>query len=376
MTKYGIFGGVFDPFHYEHLKIIEDAHNDFNLEKIIVLPSFNPPHKSHEIASFQDRINIINMFIKDINWIILEDIEKQLDLSKSYTYMILEQLKKKYFGEFVYIIGGDSLINFPKWKNPDIIATMTSILVYPRKGYPNLDKAVAEVKSKFNASIYLANTILEDVSSSEIRAMIEINDINIVKFLPNDVLDYIKKSRLYSEYSEIILKLKNEVSPKTFIHSLNTARYSVRLASKFGIQFHKSFLAGLLHDCAKGGDFGQNEYNNITFPVIHQYASAKKAQNYFGIDDIDIIDAIKYHTTGNKNMSLLAKIIYVADKVEYSRNYEEVDNLRIIADENIDKAFIAILKNTIDLLNKNRLPIDKLTIETLLWYNDGKIQKD
>lgn len=373
MTKYGIFGGVFDPFHYEHLKIIKDAYNNYGLDKIILVPSFNPPHKSHEITSFQDRINIINMFIKDIDWVILEDIESRLALPQSYTFLILEQLKKKYLGEFVYIIGGDSLINFPNWKNPDIVANLTSLLVYPRKGYPNLSQALEIARNTYDAHIEVAGLELSDISSSELRVMLETNDVKLIELLPSDVLKYIKDKKIYSVYSEILLKLKEQISIGTFNHSINTALYAVRLASKVGIQFHKAFLAGLLHDCAKGDTFEESEYKNINPSVIHQYTSANKAQKYFGIEEKDILDAIKYHTTGCKEMSLLGKIIYVADKVEYSRDYPKSSEFRKLADENIDKAFIAILKNTIDYLDKKRYPIDKLTIETLMWYNDCKI---
>lgn len=230
--KYGVFGGVFDPIHNEHVKILINSHQKLNLDAIILVPSFNPPHKNQCLADYEDRLKMIDLCVSDIPWVIVDCIEKDLNLADSYSYLILEKLLCKYKGSFTYIIGGDSLSNFSNWKNPNIIAQMVKLAVFPRKGYHDLNKCAEEMRQNYNASIELIDFDLDDVSSSEIRALIEVKSPRARGMLSDKVYDYIVNNNIYSEYSQIISKFKKSVSAKLYAHSIETAIYAVKLASE------------------------------------------------------------------------------------------------------------------------------------------------
>ena len=154
-------------------------------------------------------------------------------------------------------------------------------------------------------------------------------------------------------------KLKKKLSEKRYKHSLGVCDEAVKLARIFGADEEKAYIAGLLHDCAKGYDIDKQielcveygiELDKITLAckaVIHAPLGAAVAKDKYGIDDEEILEAIRCHTVAKENMSLLDKIIYIADMIEPMRDFSGVDKLRKTAYEDIDKAFIMGLKQSI-----------------------------
>ncbi len=154
-------------------------------------------------------------------------------------------------------------------------------------------------------------------------------------------------------------KLKKTLSEKRYKHSLGVCDEAVKLARIFGADEEKAYIAGLLHDCAKGYDTDKQielcaeygiELDKITLAckaVIHAPLGAAVAKDKYGIDDEEILEAIRCHTVAKENMSLLDKIIYIADMIEPMRDFSGVDKLRKTAYEDIDKAFIMGLKQSI-----------------------------
>lgn len=154
-------------------------------------------------------------------------------------------------------------------------------------------------------------------------------------------------------------KLKSMLSEKRYKHSLGVCDEAVKLAEKYGADTEKAYTAGILHDCAKGYDTDEQiklcqKYgvvlDDITLackPVIHAPLGAKIAKTEYGVNDKDVLDAIMCHTVAKENMSLLDKIIYIADMIEPMRDFDGVEELRKAAYENIDRAFILGLKQSI-----------------------------
>lgn len=154
-------------------------------------------------------------------------------------------------------------------------------------------------------------------------------------------------------------KLKRTLSEKRYKHSLGVCDEAVKLAKLYGADTEKAYMAGLLHDCAKGYDTNKQielcaEYgialDKITLSckaVIHAPLGAAVAKDEYGIDDEEILEAIRCHTVAKENMSLLDKIIYIADMIEPMRDFDGVDKLRKAAYKNIDEAFIMGLKQSI-----------------------------
>lgn len=366
--KYGIFGGTFDPFHNEHLKIIENAIIDLKLDKLIIVPSYNPPHK--KIATdFKKRVDIINLYIGKNPKVIVEEIENELKLSESYTYLILEKLINKYGNNVCFIMGGDSLVDFKDWMHPDVIAKRTPIIVYPRGDTQNMLDAKRFAEKDFNATIQLLSLPLCNLSSTFVRLLFEIGSTKAAKYISREAYNYIVNNNIYGEH-KMLKVLKMEVNNKTFMHSLNTAECALELAWRNpNINLNDVLIAALLHDCAKKDIILKPRYNGVSEAVVHQYTSADKAAVFFGVSKPLVLDAIRYHTTGKPYMTTLGKIVYIADKIEASRTYEGVEGLRAYAEHDIDNAFFKILEHSFEHATKKAERVDILTEITLLWYN-------
>ena len=171
------------------------------------------------------------------------------------------------------------------------------------------------------------------------------------------------------EESKIKKYLENALSENRFKHSLGVAEEAERLADKYGTDKKKAYLAGLVHDVAKeiDTDSARNMLKDrfgirvdpVTYNVpklLHAPLGACLAQTEFGIFDAEILDAVKYHTTAKADMSLLTKIIYMADYIEPNRDFEGVEELRKQAYQDLDEAIITGLDYTIsELLSDGKM---------------------
>ena len=177
--------------------------------------------------------------------------------------------------------------------------------------------------------------------------------------------------------------LRERLSEKRFLHCINVSKEAVFLAHKYGADEKKAELAGLLHDIMKEApDDEQNKVFNdnkvklnsiekITPKLWHAISGAYYIKNVLKIDDNDIFNAVRYHTTGRKNMSLLEKIIFVADFTSFERDYEGVEEIRKSAYRNIDSGVMEGLSFSIYDLAKNKRPIHNDTIEA---YNNALLK--
>ncbi len=159
-------------------------------------------------------------------------------------------------------------------------------------------------------------------------------------------------------------KLKGLISPNLFNHCLSTMEEAQDLAIMYSSDVNKAKIAGLLHDCGKV----EKGKDNLT----HAFMGAKLANEVYNIQDEDIINAIMYHTTGRENMTLLEKIIYIADKIEPNRHYEGVDKLRELAYKDIDAAIILSLENTIEYVTNKNMILDEQSLKTLKFLKEEK----
>ena len=171
------------------------------------------------------------------------------------------------------------------------------------------------------------------------------------------------------EESKIKKYIENALSEKRFKHSLGVAEEAERLADKYGADKKKAYLAGLVHDVAKeiDTDSARNMLKDrfgirvdpVTYNVpklLHAPLGACLAQTEFGIFDAEILDAVKYHTTAKADMSLLTKIIYMADYIELNRDFNGVEELRKQAYQDLDEAIITGLDYTIsELLSDGKM---------------------
>ncbi len=186
--------------------------------------------------------------------------------------------------------------------------------------------------------------------------------------------------------SEFTERLKNTLPEKRYRHSLGVADEAVRLSKIYGADTEKAYVAGLLHDCAKGFSHEKqaelceelgvqlDEATRMCPPVIHGFLGVEIAKRDYGISDEEILNAIKYHTVGNAGMSLLEKIIYIADMTEVNRDFDGVDTLRAAADKDIDEAIILSIINQLKLQSDKRGVIhpNMICMWNDLVYNKSK----
>lgn len=174
---------------------------------------------------------------------------------------------------------------------------------------------------------------------------------------------------------EMLCYLQLNLSESRLNHSLSVSETAVSLAAKYGENVEKARIAGLVHDCAKNMKPAQlikvaNEHgiliddiytNNPS--ILHGVVGSTIARELMGIQDQDVLRAICYHTTGRKNMSILEKIIYIADYIEPLRNFSGVEELRSLSKVDLDAAVIQSLENTIKLIVSQKKLLHLDTVE-------------
>ena len=176
---------------------------------------------------------------------------------------------------------------------------------------------------------------------------------------------------------EALAIVKQQLTESRYLHTIGVTDTAVYLAKKYGADEKKAELAGVFHDYAKyrPKDEMKHIIKEQKMPELllefhsemwHAPVGAYLVKKEVGIQDEEILSAIYYHTSGRANMTLLEKIIYVADYIEPGRDFSGVDEVRALAQQDLDIALLQAVKNTITfLLSKNA----KIYPETLETYN-------
>lgn len=193
----------------------------------------------------------------------------------------------------------------------------------------------------------------------------------------------------YTCNTELMDWLKNNLSDERYFHTLGVAETAKELAKLFNLDEEKAYLAGLLHDCAKGFSKEKsldiiNSYLKIDAceminpKTYHAPVGAYIAEKELGITDSEILSAIRWHTIGKLDMSDFEKVIFIADKIESNtRPTEMINQIRpkLFEDNGLDKALLECYKITINSLTNRNL---KICISTIEIYNEllSKLEKN
>ncbi len=366
------FGGTFDPPHNEHIAELKAAMRETGAEKAVVMPTANPPHKETFFkASDENRLEMCRLAFGDIKGVEISDYEIAAG-GKSYSYLTLEYLKNEYPDyEILFLMGTDMLSTFKDWKNPDGILACATPLLCERSGDgEKKEKTLADFKAKFGVEALSVSYVGKEVSSTEIKLK-KLLKLPVDDELKSAVNRLIDRLTIYKPDKYFEFVSENE-KPKRVEHTLGVMLCAKELASREGADVKKALLSALLHDCGKylaAEDYPDCEIPEGTpEPVVHQYLGAYIAEKVLGVKDEEVIDAIKYHTTGKPDMSLLGKIIFTADMIERGRNFDSVDELRKIVAENFEKGFEASLKRSLEFVEKQGKPVCELTREAYDFY--------
>lgn len=205
-TKIGIMGGTFDPIHIGHLILGENAWRQFELEKVLFMPSANPPHKRERAgrASVQERIDMVQLAIQGNPHFALS-LEEAFMEDYCYTKETLERLNQEHPDtEYYFIMGADSLFSFETWKEPQAICK-NCVLAVAVRGHvleQKFQDQITYLTEKYQAKIEVLTTPNIDISSHDIRRWLKTGDISLRYYVPDTVISYIEKKNLYSECEE------------------------------------------------------------------------------------------------------------------------------------------------------------------------------
>lgn len=319
--RIGIFGGTFSPPHNTHIEMAENSVEQLHLDKLIILPCGIPPHKSVDVGKTH-RYLMSRLAFGAIPHTEFDPYEMDKE-GNSYTYLTLEHFAEKYpDDELFFIVGGDSIRDLSMWRNPARICELATIAVCERGGI-DLDYAVKRAQALYRAKIVKVNINKSNVSSTDIRIDCQFGRKS--PYLPDYIENYIKKHKLYCNFTPMVTQLKSALTEKKFEHTYYVVKRGIEYREQ--IPFDKAFAACLLHDCAKyvpqsdWEKYGYANVHNLPLDIVHAELGALVAQADYGITDKEILDAICYHTTARANMTQLDKLVFSADKTAANRPF-------------------------------------------------------
>ncbi|MBQ8952703.1 MAG: nicotinate-nucleotide adenylyltransferase [Clostridia bacterium] len=356
MIRLGIMGGTFNPIHNGHLMSARIASKALKLDEVLFLPDGEPPHKAAQtLASGIDRYNMTALAIWGHEGFTCSDMEI-LRAGTTYTIDTLAELTRaRPEAELFYIVGADALFQIENWWQPEEIARYCRLIAIPR---PDSEEDAAALKQQadhlqktLGFEVFIASESGPAVSSTELRSC-AVRGGNLGEYVPQPVADYIAQHGIYdAPLHQMTCQLSRTLSPHRLSHTLSVAQTAVTLAARFGENPCQAHLAGMLHDCAKGldapvllqlirsGGISADDVELSMPALLHAPAGAALAREQYHVNDAAVLSAIRWHTTGRKNMTKLEKIIYLADMIEPERaDFPGLSEIRALAREDLNKA--------------------------------------
>ena len=369
--RLGIYGGTFSPPHVGHVEAAEAFCREMNLDKLLIIPTFVPPHKiKSDDATSEQRLEMCRLAFSHIPCAEISDMEIKRG-GKSYTYLTLEELSGDGV-ELFFLCGTDMILTFDEWKRYEYIFSLATICYARRENDAQNTLKIREKigqYEKMGAKIVEIDHDVKEISSTEIREMIahRSEDTPISKA----VLNYVWKERIYS-FSENSVKLEDTIrsllSERRFLHTLGVARAAVRIANAVDEALAaKAKVAAMLHDVTKEMDqqalvekygISLSDDDTRSPEILHAITAVPYVSEHFPeFAAEEILSAIRSHTTGDENMSILAKIIFVADYIEEGRKYAASKELRhrlyseLDASQNESEALLALNKAVVSSID-------------------------
>ena len=385
--KIAIYGGSFNPPHRGHVEAARTISRELKPDKFYIIPSNIPPHKELAGGSpdAEERLRLCALAFGEIPGAELTDMEIRRE-GRSYTADTLDLLRKKHPGaKLVLAVGTDMFLSFHQWYRYQHILEMCTLAVLSRE--EDDGREIAEYKKQLEARgakvVILRHEPLP-MSSSEIRERLRRGQG--AELLPEKVYERIIKTRDYDALPELGWlreKAKEYLTPERAAHTAGCESEAVLLAKRWGEDPEKAAAAGILHDITKKLSYDEQlilceKYGIILDSVersspklLHAKTGAALARDRFGIGD-DVYGAIYWHTTGKPDMTLLEKILYLADYIEPTRSFDGVQELRALAYENLDRAMARGLEMSIEDIRARNIEPHRDSIEACLWYSAEK----
>ena len=388
--KIGVYGGAFNPPHLGHITAARAVFELLKLDKLLVIPTGRPPHKTLPPGSPtpDQRLELSRLAAEQTG---LGDRIEVLDLElrregNSYTSDTLARLKERYpEDELWLLLGTDMFLTLQTWHEPGRILSLAGVAAFGR--------SEADTEELFSVQRdYLYRTYPQariftlsipgvvDVSSTELRERLAKGKGGTL--LAPAVYGFILREKLYGTSADLEHLSLEQLRPvalsclnhRRIPHVLGTEQEAIHLAERWGADIAKARRAALLHDCTKKLNLAEqlavaerfqvplDSMERREIKLLHAKTGAGIAETVFGTDS-EITGAIRWHTTGRAGMTLLEKVIYLADYIEPTRDFPGVEDLRRICYENLDAGLLLGLEMTIREMEERNAPIHPRTLE-------------
>ena len=388
--KIGVYGGAFNPPHLGHITAARAVFELLKLDKLLVIPTGRPPHKTLPPGSPtpDQRLELSRLAAEQTG---LGDRIEVLDLElrregNSYTSDTLARLKERYpEDELWLLLGTDMFLTLQTWHEPGRILSLAGVAAFGR--------SEADTEELFSVQRdYLYRTYPQariftlsipgvvDVSSTELRERLAKGKGGTL--LAPAVYGFILREKLYGTSADLKHLSLEQLRPvalsclnhRRIPHVLGTEQEAIHLAERWGADIAKARRAALLHDCTKKLNLAEqlavaerfqvplDSMERREIKLLHAKTGAGIAETVFGTDS-EITGAIRWHTTGRAGMTLLEKVIYLADYIEPTRDFPGVEDLRRTCYENLDAGLLLGLEMTIREMEERNAPIHPRTLE-------------
>ena len=370
-----LFGGSFNPPTNAHLGIIREASRRFS--RVVVMPAAISPFKlDAKRISVNDRLHLLEEICRPFAAAEVSDYEIRQS-GVSYTYKTVEYLRKTCQTDIYLIIGSDNIKRLGEWKYFDKIASAVTFYIVPRPYFP-LGEEEKSVLIKLGCKYEEADFAGETGSSTIVPLARAFG--KLAQVVPPRVEEYIVARDLFSSLQYVRgIYDRFSVKPERREHIYRTAVAAASLASIYGADSEKTITAAVLHDVGKYVTVREMEEKGFRFdeearhcpaPVEHCYTSEAIARDVAGIDDPEVLRAIRLHTTGDRDMTTLQKIIFCADYIEEGRTTPGVEKIRCDIVKNLDVAMLEIVESTVGYLEKKGAAVDRRTVECRKWLKE------
>jgi len=386
--KLGIYGGSFNPPHLGHLHAAIAAAKYLALDQLLLIPAGIPPHKQLDEPGAEHRAAMTGFMAQQAaleTGIPVKVSRMEIErCGKSYTADTVRTLhEQRPDDELWLLMGTDMFLTFQDWYHPEEILAHAGICAFGRseKDTEELFSVQRKYLSERFPNARIATMVLPnlvEVSSTALRHMLPAGGGG--EFLAPQVYGYILREHLYGTNLDLKRLTLEELRPvalsylkaKRVRHVLGVEQEAIRLAEQYGADVDKARFAALLHDCTKKLDLGEqlalcaqygielDDLERRALKLLHAKTGAAIARDVFGAPR-DVCDAILWHTTGRPNMTVLEKVIYLADYIEPSRDFDGVDTLREAVYADLDRGLALGLKMSIEELEGYGSPVHEDT---------------
>ena len=385
-TEIALYGGSFNPPHLGHCTAVETVLNELQPDLLLIMPDSEPPHKvmEHGSPTPEERLELCRLAFTESDRVEVSDLEI-LRSGKSYTYDTVRELQLLYPDtRLTLVVGTDMFLSFEEWYHFEYLLQNCRVAVLAREldDDEELHRTAEHFRRDYGADAVVLTHTPYPMSSTEIRTLLRRR--SGCDCLPEAVYGRIIQNRLYDAQLELAWlreRAYTMLDERRIAHVAGCESEAIELARLWGEDPELAAEAGILHDITKRLSYEEQlnlcakydmicDHAELAAPkLLHAKTGAALARDLFGVSDA-VFSAIRWHTTGKPDMSLLEKIIYLADYIEPTRDFPGVEKLRELAYEDLDRAMLLGLQMSVaDIRSYGTEPYHD-TLDALLWYQE------